>query len=92
MKTLSGAISAAMLAAMIAFSTASPCLAQSAPTSQPAATPAGMTWQGWLLMLASWAAIISLFIYCLYRTLRRGEGQSASPRDSRSEDKGSAAT
>lgn len=54
-------------------------------TSQPA-VPTGMTWQGWLLMLASWAAIISLFSYCLSRTLRRSDQSSDTAQDAAKND------
>jgi len=32
-----------------------------------------MTIGGWIFMLSSWAAIIGLFVYCLYRTLGGGK-------------------
>lgn len=32
-----------------------------------------MTAAGWIFMLASWGAIIGLFIYCMGRTLKSGK-------------------
>ncbi len=29
-----------------------------------------MTTAGWITMIASWAAILGVFTYCIYRTLR----------------------
>ena len=29
-----------------------------------------MTTGGWIFMIVSWAVILTLFVYCMYRTLR----------------------
>jgi hypothetical protein len=29
-----------------------------------------MTLSGWIFMFASWAVILGMFFYCMYRTLR----------------------
>ena len=34
-----------------------------------------MTLSGWIFMLTSWTIIISMFFYCMYRTIRNeGDG------------------
>jgi hypothetical protein len=36
-----------------------------------------MTLYGWLFMLTSWAIIIGLFSFCMYRTLKPGPTESS---------------
>ena len=44
-----------------------------------------MTLSGWIFMLASWTVILSMFFYCMYRTIRN-EGDDVIRADDQSKD------
>ena len=48
--------------------------------AQTAAPAAGMTTSGWFLLLASWAAIVGVCVFCFWRIFsRRGEEHLVAP-------------